>query len=549
MQNLRFSVLGKIWAGIVLLIMGYAVSMGSFYHASQSIWQQINASVEIRYPLARTSQELITRFAEQNKLCHDAVLLGDTEKVEQAMNLCASINQTLDQIASKSPVGQQENLARIKNLFDGYVAEASEVYPLMASGESNDTLIKRTLSLAEVKKQLETLIAELDQEISKDLLGNLQSVAAFLSRKLTQNLILFVIVLLVCSVSINFLLQKLVIKPLFQLTQAAREMKSGNNSVEISYQSHDEIGELAEAFRQMASSQVEKARIAEQIAEGDLTGDFKPASEKDRLGSALALMSRHLRSMINKILKLGEVLTTQSQQVSQANQILSEGAVESAASLEEISASIIAIENKTSANAGNAWKSKEIAVATGETIKKGGALMNRLSDSIARISKSSDQIAKVIKLIDDIAFQTNLLALNAAVEAARAGSSGRGFAVVADEVRNLAQRSAKAAKETSDLINESIQNVQDGKELAEQTESAFVAVRENSEKLQTLVQEIALDTQEQATSMHQVKDGLHQIEAVIQQNAARAEETTAATEEMVLSTQSLQSTMDFFKTS
>jgi methyl-accepting chemotaxis protein len=158
--------------------------------------------------------------------------------------------------------------------------------------------------------------------------------------------------------------------------------------------------------------------------------------------------------------------------------------------------------------------------------------MSRMSTSIQKIKESSDQTAKIVKTIDEIAMQTNLLALNAAVEAARAGEAGRGFAVVAEEVRNLAQRSAQAAKNTADMIGESVRNADDGVKIATEVSTSFDRIAGSSKKVNDLIAEIAAASKEQAAGIKQVNDAVSQMDKVTQQNAANAEESASASEEL-----------------
>ena len=180
----------------------------------------------------------------------------------------------------------------------------------------------------------------------------------------------------------------------------------------------------------------------------------------------------------------------------------------------------------------NATAANNLASETARAAATGQERMNKLTQAMTQISNNAEETQKVIKTIDDIAFQTNLLALNAAVEAARAGIHGKGFAVVAEEVRNLAARSAKAAAETADLIQNSNNQIEDGVTISEQTAEALNAISANVTKTTDTIAEIASASSEQAEGLKQISTGLEQIDSVTQQNTANAEETASASTEM-----------------
>ena len=248
---------------------------------------------------------------------------------------------------------------------------------------------------------------------------------------------------------------------------------------------------------------------------------------------------------IAKILADGsDQVVTASGQISSSSQSLASGASEQAASLEETSSSLEEISSMTKKNADTAHQASILSAEAKTVSDKGNLAMSKMSVAIVDIQKSATETAKIIKTIDEIAFQTNLLALNAAVEAARAGEAGKGFAVVAEEVRNLAMRSAEAAKNTSALIEGSVQNAKNGVVIAEEVAQALSEINAASTKVNQLVAEIAAASSEQSQGVGQVNQAVQQMDKVTQGNAAMAEESAAAAEELTNLSERVQEAID-----
>jgi ABC-type transporter Mla subunit MlaD len=245
------------------------------------------------------------------------------------------------------------------------------------------------------------------------------------------------------------------------------------------------------------------------------------------------------RKVLAPLMHSLRTLTEGSKQVASAAsevagsaQDLSQGATQQAASLEETSASMEEMSSMTRRNADNSREAASMMAQTETLVSGARASLDQMVDSMTAIKESSDKVAKIIKTIDEIAFQTNILALNAAVEAARAGEAGMGFAVVADEVRGLAQRSAQAARDTADLITESILNVEKGHTRVGQVSEAIQAIAGSAGKMRSLVDEVSVASREQAQGIDQVARAVTQMEKVTQTTAATAEESAAASEEL-----------------
>ncbi|MBU1247901.1 MAG: cache domain-containing protein [Proteobacteria bacterium] len=328
----------------------------------------------------------------------------------------------------------------------------------------------------------------------------------------------------------------------------ASTVQRGDLSQRLGYTMQNEVGLLGRSLDAMADGLEQKAELASAIANGDLSAEVPLASEDDTLGRALKDMTDKLNDLISNVTDAASQVDSGSNQVSEASQALSQGATEQAASLEEITSSANEIGGQTRTNAENAAEASKLAAKARDAADNGGEEMSNMVQAMAEIYDSSQAIAKIIKVIDEIAFQTNLLALNAAVEAARAGRHGKGFAVVAEEVRNLAGRSAKAAKETAELIEGSVNKVENGNQIAKQTSEALTGIVDLSAKVASLVAEISDASSQQAEGIGQISQGLDQIDQVTQRNTASAEETASAAEELSAQAAQLRIIMSKFKT-
>jgi methyl-accepting chemotaxis protein len=252
--------------------------------------------------------------------------------------------------------------------------------------------------------------------------------------------------------------------------------------------------------------------------------------------SAAWLITRSITHPVNRIIAGlndgSQQVNSAAAQVASASQQLAEGASEQASSLEQTSSALEEMAAMTRTNAANAEKANELADQARKNADEGDQTMGHLNTAMAAINESSGEIGKIIKVIEEIAFQTNLLALNAAVEAARAGEHGKGFAVVAEEVRNLAQRSAQAAKDTTDLIEGSVTRAKEGSTVAETAGKALQSIVGDVAKVADLLTGITQASNEQAQGVEQVNTAVSQMDKVTQQNAAGAEESASAAEEL-----------------
>ncbi len=301
--------------------------------------------------------------------------------------------------------------------------------------------------------------------------------------------------------------------------------------------------------RDVKNRLIQLSESADRIADGDLATEVV-TSTGDELGDTAAsfeIMRQRIREVLVEINHGADQVAAGAQNVSDASVALSQGASEQAASVEQLSASISEIASQTASNAQNAEKANELTVGTRSRAEMGNQEMQEMLAAMEEINASSVNISKIIKVIDEIAFQTNILALNAAVEAARAGQHGKGFAVVAEEVRNLAARSAKAAKETTDMIEGSMEKVEAGRGIAHKTAQALSEIVGDVASVADIVASIAKASNEQKLALEQINQGVQQVSQVVQSNSSTSEEAATASQHLSAQADSMKANVGKFR--
>jgi methyl-accepting chemotaxis protein len=345
-------------------------------------------------------------------------------------------------------------------------------------------------------------------------------------------LVVLILTLLI-SGFLTFYLARSICKPMEKTVAMIDELDRGRIGNRLNMDQQDEIGIMAKTMDAFANSlQHEIVDSLQKLATGNLQFDIAPRDTQDEIRGALKKLEIDLNNTMSAIQSAGHQISAGSTNVADFSQSLSQGATQSAASLEEISSSLNEMSGQTKLNADNASQVNQLSSEAKKAAEDGNQRMNQMISAMSEISDAGQSINKIIKVIDEIAFQTNLLALNAAVEAARAGQHGKGFAVVAEEVRNLAARSAKAAQETADLIAGSVDKTDRGAAIAKHTAEALESINDRISKVSDLAEEIAASSGEQAEGISQINLGLGQIDQVIQQNTATAEESASAAEQL-----------------
>lgn len=355
--------------------------------------------------------------------------------------------------------------------------------------------------------------------------------AHYLSSYATFTAACFIVVMTV-STSIAVFMFRVVKNSSLSVGNACKALSEGKLDVEIKKTSNNEFGVMLDELQAVVDSLKEEAELTQRVAEGDLTVMIAPKSAEDVMGNALAAMVGALHDALSNIRDAAHQVTTSASQVASASEALAQGSTEQASAIEEITASITEIAEKTRQNAVEANEAASLVGTAIADVKKGNEEMQEMMAAMRDINKASESIGKIIKVIDDIAFQTNILALNAAVEAARAGDAGKGFAVVAEEVRNLAAKSAQAAQETAELIEDSIEKIGVGSKIADETYEALEEITKAVSKSEAIINGIAEASNYQATAVAQITQAIGQVSQVVQTNSATSEECAAASEEL-----------------
>lgn len=470
---------------------------------------------------------------------------------------------------------QREALEQLlANVTEPEVKEVLSQYAQVVT-KNNEILKEMTAlqgDLGFITLKMETVLTDLLRSVNEK-----GEKAYALAQRVT---LIAVIASFLVAAFIGLITSRRLTRPLLELVGVSEEVAKGNYGVKVELSRDDELGTLAKAMAKMASDLRERAEkerqhmeevqrqrdlaqrqreeadrlraeveanqreLLEEIkeisafVEETAKGDYSQFLPSERFGQLKALaevlnqMKRQQREILLQVLEASNQVLLASSQVTEASQSLAMNATNQAAAVQQTTGSMEEISAVIGQNAQKAQEANRFMHKTVEVVKETLKAIQSLIGAMDEIVRASDNTQRIVKTIDEIAFQTNLLALNAAIEAARAGSAGSGFAVVADEIRALAQRSAEAAQQTAQLIDEMVQKVKRGKAILEGATEKFWQMDQESKKISQLMEEIAIASSEQAQGVAEVKAALQQINDMVQQVAANAEESAAAAEEM-----------------
>ena len=482
-----------------------------------------------------------------------AVETGDSDMANDVMNEAmqqkTDFDTLIDSYASSMQADDETDKAIVAALTDANkttAAACQEFMQAIADGDAKaahlafdgvqktlPALEKASDSILEYNISMTQLVAE-EAKKHVSIMTRAQVVAMFFA--IVLDCVLIVVICLATA------------KPIRTLVVAAKRIALGDINIRLEIEERkDEIGALAEAFRDMIKGFVRQSECLGAIADGDLTVTITPESEEDIVGKSIMNILDNNNLIMQEVCIAAEQVSAGAAQIAQASQNLATGSSEQAATIEAFTSGMVEIQTMANENS-------RIATTTLEAVTKSGQLMRTCTDEMSQmlsamheIDDKSQSISNIIKVIDDIAFQTNILALNAAVEAARAGQHGKGFAVVAEEVRNLASRSANAAKETASLIDSSSRSVVEGNNIVARVNESLRALSSISDKNVSSIQELYDASSRQSTSITEISMATTQLAAVVQSNSATSEETAASAEQLSAQSAALNEVVQRFK--
>lgn len=455
----------------------------------------IESDIDVKSRLADTEEKF-------QKLGNEV----DSELKEIVIKTGQALAQENDPVAREKFSGILESAKQLEDHHANYDKHAENIFSLIDAGQTDQADAATGKTEAEESKfdkEMENALGSIEKFTAKSALN-----ADLQEQSGVRTMVALTAIGVVVGILLGLAIARAITGPLRKAVDVSKRIALGELDNEITVNSRDETGELLESLRQMSES---------------------------------------LKSIVTGVMESTSTIANASSEIALGNANLSQRTEEQASSLEETASSMEEMTGTVKQNADSAAEARQLADANRNRASTGAEVVSRTVQAMGEISESSTRIADIITTIDGIAFQTNLLALNAAVEAARAGEQGRGFAVVAAEVRTLAQRSAEAAKEIKQLIEDSVGKVRAGTQLVDESGSVLEEIIEGTQKVADIISEIAAAGIEQASGIDQVNNAVAQMDTMTQDNAALVEEAAAASRSLEDQAANLRSQMAFFK--
>ena len=542
-----------IVAIIIISTITVATGVGLMY-----LKGQLESFVETEYASEISIQETATSILTLARDIRDAYIRAENgENISSYdQNVKKYVNEITTELEYVYNINKDPEIARELENFGNNISKWINIGNEILTAINNKDMAKANkLILNDCPEVLDVIIEQVSL-IGDKISTNVQDDIEGTTRYIGIVMIIIIVIIIIGLILITKVVQAIIesiSNPVEEIKAAALEMAKGNYDLEIEYTSEDEIGVLADCMREMILFTKDNISNITEVLNKFAEGNFDVEIEDNYIGEFIEIKEslEKIVDSINNTFYDIKIVTEQvkdgSEQVASTAQIISEGAINQAGIIQELMAAIGQINEKVKVSTEQANSTNVLTIELGNQIELNNEKMNEMVTAMNKIEESSINIKSIINTIYSISEQTNLLALNAAIEAARAGESGKGFAVVADEIRKLAEESSVAVKNTEILIEDSINNVNDGKNVADEASEALSSVVGKAKEAVELIGTIAELTEQGAMSISEVYNGIDQIAEVVESNTAISEESAAASEELSSQSESLQNMIDKFK--
>ena len=542
-----------IVAIIIISTITVATGVGLMY-----LKGQLESFVETEYASEISIQETATSILTLARDIRDAYIRA--ENGENISSYDQNVKKYVDEITNELEyvynINKDPEIARELENFGNNISKWINIGNEILTAINNKDMAKANkLILNDCPEVLDVIIEQVSligDKISTNVQDDIQGTTRYIGIVMIIIIVIIIIGLILITKVVQAIIES-ISNPVEEIKSAALEMAKGNYDLEIEYTSEDEIGVLADCMREMILFTKDNISNITEVLNKFAEGNFDVEIEDNYIGEFIEIKEslEKIVDSINNTFYDIKIVTEQvkdgSEQVASTAQVISEGAINQAGIIQELMAAIGEINEKVKVSTEQANSTNVLTIELGNQIELNNEKMNEMVTAMNKIEESSRNIKSIINTIYSISEQTNLLALNAAIEAARAGESGKGFAVVADEIRKLAEESSVAVKNTEILIEDSITNVNNGKNIADEASEALNAVVGKAKEAVELIGTIAKLTEQGAMSISEVYEGIDQIAEVVESNTAISEESAAASEELSSQSESLQNMIDKFK--